>query len=208
MRPIIAFFLLLACTWALPAHQASRLKDQPPGIRPDIYNCTYPSTGLSLNVSGFAVGCGSVAGRQKTFTTKDIKTQSDIQITLRAASPERLYAAFLLNPLAGLMGSFLTPILHMAAGNIPGSSLANGNFEQAVTISHFFPPNPPLPGYAGQFVYLVFLQPPGPAIDWSNVTALCSSSHASTKFPIEAVANENILTLVASNYFAVEKEWA
>lgn len=185
---------------AVPVHGA-----QPPGINEKLYNCTYPTTGLVLTVNGSLVACGKVADETKTFLVRNV--QSPPQISLRDADPKDRYAAFLLNPLAGLMGSFLTPILHSAAGNIPGSELADGRLGAADTISRFYPPNPPIPGVTGQFVYLVFVQKRGSLIDWTDVSALCKSSGPTPKFPIESVAANKSLTLIAANYFSVKKEW-
>ena len=181
-----------------PLADHSRVEAPPPGIKPAIYNCTSPADTLSLNVSGSMVTCGSVAGQPKTFLTKDIKTQPGI--SLGNALPEGLYAAFLLNPLSGPGTSFVSPILHTAAGNIRGSSLVDGEFGSADTISAFFPPNPPIPSELFQYVYLVFSQPN--KIDWTDVAKL-----GTKKFPIEKVASEKNLTLVASNYFTAKKEW-
>jgi hypothetical protein len=199
---IACLLVVLHITSALPAAEVSRgrVEAQPPGIKPVVYNCTYPATGLALNVSGTMVGCGAVAGKQHTFLVKDIQTRPGI--SLRGARPEKLYAAFLLNPLSELGSSFVSPILHTAAGNIAGSSLANGTLGTAHTISKFFPPNPPLPGLAFQYVYLVFLQPSDAPIDWADVTKL-----GTMKFPIEKIAREKNLTLVASNYFSAKKAW-
>merc|ERR1712153_81511 len=87
MRLAVVICLMIAQTAAFPALHIS---SQPPGIKDKIYNCTYPDTGLSLNVTGSLVDCGSVAG----------------------ARPEALYAAFLLNPLSEKLGSVVSPILH------------------------------------------------------------------------------------------------
>ena len=198
--PLIRFILLLPFS-ALPAQLISENRPsgaQPPGIKPEIYNCTYPETRLSLNVSGSMVDCGSVDGKYHVFNVKDITTRPGI--LLGGAHPERLYAAFLLNPINKLLSSFVSPILHAADGNIPGSSLVNGKFGAADTIYEFHPPAPPIPFQDCYFVYLVFLQPSQEPIDWSNVTKL-----SVTKYPIEAVASEKNLSLVASNYFTVQK---
>ena len=147
-------------------------------------------------MSGLAVDCGSVDGKQKTFSTKDVQTQP--HIALHGARLNGLYAAFLLNPLPPL-GSIVSPILHTAAGNIPGSSLLNGSLSGAVIISKFFPPNPPIPLEDFQYIFLVFQQPS--EIDWTDVSKL-----GTTRFPIEKVAADKNLTLVASNYFTAQKD--
>jgi len=196
MRLAVVICLMIAQTAAFPAQHIS---SQPPGIKDKIYNCTYPDTGLSLNVTGSVVDCGSVAGKKKTFLTKNIKIQQDVQVSLADAHPEALYAAFLLNPLSEKLGSVVSPILHTAAGNIPGSSLAKGEVSPSHVIAAFHPPNPPVPWVGFQYIYLVFLQPSEQLIDWDDVAKL-----GRTKFPIEKVASQKNLTLVASNYFSAE----
>ena len=145
---LLVALLVIVHTLGLPAQLLSKVRRtgaQPPGIKSKIYNCTYPASGLSLNVSGSMVDCGSVNGKPHSFRVKDITELP--RIWLQPALPEGLYAAFLLNPLKPSPGSsFVSPILHAANGNIAGSSLGNGQFGAAHTISKFFPPNPPLPG--------------------------------------------------------------